>query len=60
MLFQTLRITRRLQDELEQIQKRGRVSGLLAHWIEKRPCPSVARWELRPISDRTPDFPSRS
>jgi hypothetical protein len=71
MLFQTLRITRRLQDELEQIQKRGRVSGLLAHGIEKRSCPSVAirGGSSRPflielhafpaVVDSGPKFPAR-
>ncbi len=41
MLFQTLCIARRLQDELKQFQKRWRMSRLLAHGIQERSLPVV-------------------
>src|SRR5438105_13691598 len=47
MLFEALHITRRLQDPLEQIQKRGRVGGLLTQGPE-----------LDPLSEQTSYAPA--
>jgi transposase len=71
VLLETLCITGRLQDELKQVQKRRRISRLLAHGIEKRPLPVVtipgrssspSLIELHAfpaVIDRRPKFPAR-